>query len=416
MLPTGAASQTPLAAGFKPSSEHGTTYRVLFAISLVHLLNDSIQSVIPAIFPILKDAMNLSYFQIGMIGFVINAVASVMQPVVGLYTDKRPSPFMLPIGMFSTFLGMLGLAYAPSYPVVLMSVVLVGIGSAVFHPEGSRVAFMAAGPRRGLAQSIFQVGGNAGQSLAPLMTAWIFVPLGQQGAVWFTLVAGAAIVLLFYIAGWYRNELQTAARRKTVRPVRPASPERMRQIRIAMAVLLFFVFARSWYHAAIAQFYPFFLRDVYGVAIETAQYFIFTFLAAGAIGTFVGGPLADRFGKRNVIAFSMLASAPLALLLPYASLPVVAVLMGLIGVIVLSSFSVTVVYAQELVPGNVGTVSGLVIGLAFGLGAIGSATLGKLADLAGIQAIIEWTSVLPLLGIAALLLPKDNKLQQWNME
>ncbi|WP_166240493.1 MFS transporter [Paenibacillus turpanensis] len=394
-----------------------TTFRILFAISLVHLLNDSIQSVIPAIFPVLKESMHLSYTQVGLIGFVINAVASVMQPVVGLYTDKRPSPFLLPFGMFSTFLGMLALAFAPNYISVLLAVALVGIGSAVFHPEGSRVAYMAAGPRRGLAQSIYQVGGNAGQSLAPIMTALIFIPLGQFGSIWFTLVAGTAILVLMYVARWYRVELAaTGLRGRKSGASKTVNPKRRSAVRAAMLVLLVFVFARSWYNAAIAQYYPFFLREFYGITIETAQYFIFAFLAAGALGTFFGGPLADRFGKRNVMIFSMLASAPLALLLPYMNLVGVAILLGLIGFIALSSFSVTVVYAQELMPGNVGTVSGLVIGLAFGLGAIGSAALGKLADIAGLQSIIQWAAFLPIIGLVVFFVPSDRRLKQWNEE
>ncbi len=393
-----------------------TLYRILFAISLVHLLNDSIQSVIPAIFPILKDSMHLSYTQLGFIAFTNNAIASLMQPVVGLYSDKKPSPYLLPLGMFATFVGMLGLAFSPNYLFVLISVILVGVGSAVFHPEGSRVAYLAAGPRRGLAQSIFQVGGNSGQSLAPIMTALIFAPLGQFGAIWFTVVAAAAIVVLMYIASWYKQAL--AVRARPEKPKRELSPEGTRRnhkrIGIAMALLVGFVFARSWYHAGISSFYPFYLMEEYGVSFEAAQIYIFLFLAAGAAGTFFGGPLADRFGKRNILALSMVGSAPLALLQPHVNLFWAYVICLVNGFIILSSFSVSVVYAQELMPGKVGTVSGLIIGLAFGMGAIGSAALGGLADVYGLKFVMLFCGMLPLIGLFTFFLPSDRKLREWN--
>lgn len=389
-----------------------TIYTILIAIGLVHLLNDTMQSVIPAIFPILKESLNLTYTQIGFILFSLNMTASVMQPVVGLVTDKRPAPFLLPVGMASSLVGMLGIGLAPNYPVVIMSVILVGIGSAVFHPEGSRVAHMAAGKRKGLAQSIFQVGGNSGQALAPIMTALIFVPLGQVGAVWFTAIAAIAIVIALYISKWYKEALARSAAAAKPPSTAPTSRQRLTILGVFICII-FFVFARSWFHSGITALYPFFVMDEWGINLEQAQIYLFLFLAFGAFGTFAGGPISDWIGKRNVLLFSMLGSAPLALLLPYAdrfwAYPLIAVL----GFIILSSFSVIVVYAQELVPGKIGTVSGLIIGLAFGMGAIGGAALGVLADHIGITGTIELTSFLPLFGFMAFLLPSDAKLKQW---
>ncbi|MGO4500651.1 MFS transporter [Paenibacillus sp. 2RAB27] len=393
-----------------------TVYRILLAIGLVHLLNDSIQSVIPAIFPILKDEMGLSYAQVGWVQFAINFTASIMQPVVGLYTDRKPSPYMLPIGMTSTLIGMLLLAFAHSYWVVLLSVCFVGLGSAAFHPEGSRVSHMAAGNRKGLAQSIFQVGGNAGQSLAPIMTKWIFIPLGLFGSIWFTGVAAIAIAVQMYIARWYKVVLQDAPVKAKTVVKRVVSPQRRKQVMFAISVLIFLVFVRSWYGAAMSGYFAFFLQDTYGISIDRAQNFIFLFLAAGAVGTFFGGPISDRFGKRNVIFFSMLGSAPFALLLPHVSVGWAYVLLVIIGVILLSSFSVTVVYAQMLFPGKVGTVSGLITGLAFGLGGIGSVVLGNLCDAIGTGRVMELCAFLPLLGILTFLLPTDRKLKEWTEE
>nr|WP_223192636.1 MFS transporter [Paenibacillus sedimenti] len=393
-----------------------TVYRILFAISLVHLLNDSIQSVIPAIFPILKSEMGLSYTQVGWVQFAINFTASIMQPVVGLYTDRKPSPYMLPIGMASTLTGMLLLAFAPSYWVVLLAVSFVGLGSAAFHPEGSRVSHMAAGGRKGLAQSIFQVGGNAGQSLAPIMTKWIFIPLGLFGSIWFTGVAAIAIAVQLYIARWYKSVLATAPVKVTTAVQRAVSPQRRKQVLFAICMLIFLVFVRSWYGAAMSGYFAFFLQDKYGLSIDRAQDFIFLFLAAGAVGTFFGGPLADRFGRRNVIFFSMLGSAPFALLLPYVNFTWAYILLVIIGFILLSSFSVTVVYAQMLYPGKVGTVSGLITGLAFGMGGIGSVVIGNMSDTLGTTRVMELCAYLPLLGLLTFLLPSDRKLKQWTEE
>ncbi|WP_281891125.1 MFS transporter [Paenibacillus sp. YYML68] len=393
-----------------------TVFRILFAISLVHLFNDTIQSIIPAILPILKDTMKLTYTQSGIIVFMLNMTASVMQPLIGLYADRRPMPYMLPIGMGFTFFGVLGIALAPNYGMVLLSVILIGLGSAVFHPEGSRVAFMAGGSRRGLAQSIFQVGGNSGQSLASVMTAIIFAPLGQLGAIWFTAIAAIAIVVQLYIARWYDRYLTLNPPSQRKSGSRGMSLQRKRQIKLAIGLLLFLIFARSWYHAGITIYYPFQLMDQFAITLEQAQIYIFLFAAAGAVGTFFGGPLSDRFGRRNMIFFSMLGSAPLALLLPYASSGWAYVIMLVNGFIILSSFSVTVVYAQELIPGKVGTVSGLTIGFAFGLGALGALALGRLADVYELEAVMLAVSFLPLLGLLTLFLPSDKTLKAWTQE
>lgn len=406
----------PAGSTIRTERDGNPLYPVLLAVSIVHLLNDSIQSVIPAIFPILKDNLALSYFQVGMIAFALNMTASVLQPAVGLYTDARPSPGLLPLGMVFTLAGMAGLAFAPHYAVVLVSVMLIGIGSAVFHPEGARVANMAAGNRRGLAQSIFQVGGNAGQALAPIMTALIFVPLGQRGAAWFTLVAAAAIVLQTFVARWYRRERNNrlAARRMTAS--RRMSPARRKQIAFTLVMLVLFIFARSWYHTAVATYYPFLLIEQFGMGLDHAQLYIFLFLAAGAVGTFLGGPLSDRFGRRNVMLVSMLGTVPFALMLPHADAFWAYPIMLISGLLLLSSFSVMVVYAQDLVPGKLGAVTGLATGLAFGLGAIGSAALGGIADLIGIRAMLELTALLPLCGFLVFLMPSDKKLREWSAE
>lgn len=394
----------------KNTVETPTIYRILFAISFGHFLNDSMQAVVPALFPILEKTMNLSYMQVGWIAFALNMTSSIMQPFFGMYSDKKPSPFLLPLGMFSSMLGMIGLAFAPNFIIVIMSVLFIGLGSAVFHPEGARVAYMAAGAKRGLAQAIYQVGGNTGNSLAPIFTALIFVPLGQIGSLGFTAFAAVGIVLLIFVSNWYRNELATGAVRRKKRAALEADNAIVStHIKFVIILLVFLTFVRSWYGAGIGNFYQFYLIEHYGLSIKNAQYFVFAFMIAGVLGTFFGGPLADRFGKKTIIVFSMLGSAPLALLLPHVSLMWVVPLFLCIGFISSSSFSVIVVYAQELVPGKVGMVSGLIVGLAFGLGALGSVVLGKLADIYSLQFIMLLCSCLPLIGLTSWLLPSDKK-------
>lgn len=418
-LQPGAASAS--GTGLKPSSSpqaniKPTVFRILFAISLVHLLNDTIQSIIPAILPILKESMKLNYMQSGLIVFALNMTSSVMQPVVGLYADKKPSPYMLPLGMGLTFIGVLGLALSPNYALIMLSVLFVGLGSAIFHPEASRVAYMAGGSRRGLAQSIFQVGGNSGQALASVMTALIFVPLGQFGAIWFTLVAALGIAVQFIVARWYRGYMAANPPVRRSGAARTMSPARKKQITFAVAVLLFLIFARSWYSVGISTYYPFYLMEKFGLRLDQAQIYIFLFSAAGVLGTFLGGPISDRFGRRNLIFFSMLGTAPLALLLPYADSFWTQVILLINGFILLSSFSVTVVYAQELVPGKVGMVSGLTIGLAFGLGALGAVALGGMIDKLHLSPVMQMVSFLPLLGLLTFFLPRDRTVKAWSEE
>jgi MFS transporter, FSR family, fosmidomycin resistance protein len=396
-------------------NETKTMYNILFIMSLCHLLNDSLQSVVPAMFPILEESMGLSFTQLGFIAFSLNMVASVFQPVVGWYTDKRPKPYALPLGLTSSMLGILGLALAPSYWMIVISVIFIGFGSAVFHPEGSRVTHMAAGNKRGLAQSIYQVGGNSGQALAPVFTALILVPLGQFGGVWFTIVAFIAVLFLIYIARWYSKRLKAAAGEiKKKKAVKAGHGPNVKRIQSAILILILLVFARSWYSSAISNFYTFFAIGSYDVTIAHSQIFIFVFLIMGAVGTLFGGPLADRFGRRNIIFLSIIGAAPLTLLLPYVGPTFAYILLALTGLILMSSFSVTVVYAQELIPGKIGTMSGLITGLAFGMGAIGSVALGALIDWMGIATTMIAVSFLPILGFLTLLLPSDQKLKEWS--
>lgn len=393
--------------------KNNTVYSILFIIGICHLLNDSLQAVIPAMFPILEQSLGLTFTQLGFIAFTLNMVSSVMQPVIGMYTDKKPMPYALPIGLMSSMIGMLALAFAPNFWTILISVFFIGLGSAIFHPEGSRVAYLAAGPRRGLAQSIYQVGGNTGQALAPLITALILVPLGQFGAIWFTFIAGLAVLFLFYIARWYAAQLIPLKTDIAVEKSNTKNPVVSKAIKHAIIILIILVFARSWYQSAIANFYAFYAIDNYDLSIAKAQIYIFTFLLMGAVGTFIGGPLADRFGKRNIILYSLLVPAPLTIALPFVGSVLSIIILGLIGLMLMSSFSVAVVYAQELVPGKIGTMSGLIVGLAFGMGAIGAVALGTFIDMIGLTPTMIGISFLPLLGILTLLLPTDEKIREW---
>jgi MFS transporter, FSR family, fosmidomycin resistance protein len=341
----------------------------------------------------------------------------VLQPVVGLVTDKKPMPFALPIGLTLTFGGVLGLAFAPSFSLIVISVIFIGLGSAVFHPEGSRVAYMAAGSRRGLAQSIYQVGGNTGQALAPLITALILVPLGQAGASWFSLVAALAVLLLIYIANWYKQklalDLPNIKWKNTSVTKKSGLSKKVKQ---SLLLILLLIFARSWYISGMTNFYAFFAIEEYSLSIKESQLFLFAFLIAGAFGTFFGGPLADRFGKKKVISISMLATVPFSLLIPFVPATLAFIFLTITGFILMTSFSVTVVYAQELVPGKIGTMSGLTVGLAFGMGAIGSVGLGYIADLLSITVMVSSIGFLPLLGLLAFLLPSDQLVHEWNKE
>lgn len=385
-------------------------YPIMFAIGVCHLFNDSLQAVIPAMFPVLEKELGLSFTELGLISFMLNIVASVLQPVVGFISDKKPMPYALPLGMISSFVGIAGLAFAPQYWVILVSVIFLGLGSAVFHPEGSRVSFMAAGSKRGLSQSIYQVGGNSGQALAPLISAFILVPLGQKGAALFLIVAGLGIFLLSKISAWYKKQLEEeklSNRKKTLLSSLPTLSKK--QVGVALTLLMIIIFARSFYVTNMTNFYIFHLMENYGLSIKKGQLFIFIFLALGAVGTFFGGPMADRLGRKKVILLSMAVPIPLCLILPYVPTWAVILLLMIIGFFIMLSFSVTVVYAQELVPSKIGTMAGLTVGLAFGMGAIGAVVIGILMDKVGVYNTMIVVSILPLIGLVALALPKDRK-------
>jgi len=403
------------AAPTRAVAQTATVYSILFAVSAIHMLNDSMQTVVTALFPVLRDSLALTLSQIGWLSFALNMTSSVMQPVVGIFSDRRPTPGMLPIGMGMSLLGIAGLAFAPNYWTLLAATVLIGIGSAVFHPEGSRIVYFAAGNRRGFAQSIYQMGGNTGSMLAPLMTIAIFIPLGQRGAAWGMLLAGAAIAVALFVVPWYRGQL--AAHGAPVRRKKAADGASVqdglsgRTVAFALTLLVLIVFARSWYAAGINNFYPFYLVDKFGVSKQTAQLVLFLYLGAGVAGTFFGGLMGDRFGRKNMIILSLFGSSPFALALPYLPIEAIFPVVTVLGFIMMSGFSVCVVYAQELMPRNVGMASGLIVGLAFGMGALGAVVLGEWMSAIGDNPIpvIDAISYLPLIGLLAFLLPKDRR-------
>jgi FSR family fosmidomycin resistance protein-like MFS transporter len=386
---------------------------VLAGISVSHLLNDTMQSVIPALFPILEQTMHLSYSQLGLVAFANNITASLLQPLIGWYTDRKPLPFLLPVGMFCTLLGMGLLAFAPNLTFIILAVMLVGLGSAVFHPEGSRLVISAAGSRPGFAQSIFQVGGNSGQALAPLLTLLFFARQGQSGAVWFVGMAAVAMLILYGLSRWHRGHLQRQALAGTAHTVRTSAAPR-KAVGLALAVILVITFARSWYVAGITNFYALFRIKTLGATLSEAQTHVFVFLVAGALGTLVGGGLADRFGKKKMLIFSTVACAPFSWLLTFSPEPWTYVLLAITGFSILTGFSVALIYTLELMPGKTGTVSGLLFGLAFGMGAMGSMVLGWLGDVIGLPDMIRVCSLIPLLGLLAFALPPDRKLREWS--
>lgn len=389
--------------------QNNPVYSMMIAIGVCHLINDTMQAVIPAIFPLLERDLGLTYTQLGLISFVLNMFASVLQPVVGFVSDKKALPFALPIGMVSSFIGLTILVLAPNYWMILLSVLFLGFGSAVFHPEGSRVSFMAAGNKRGLAQSIYQVGGNSGQALAPLISAFLILPFGMHGASVILIFTAIGIFLLTKIAFWYKKQLETEKLAKTKKVlVSSLPPLTKKQVGIALALLLIIIFARSFYTTNITNFYVFYLMEQYGLKIEIGQLIIFIFMAFGVVGTFFGGPLSDKIGRKNVILLSVVVPIPLCLVLPYVPLWLVVIELIIIGSLIMISFSVTVVYAQELVPTKIGTMAGLTVGFAFGMGAIGSIVIGMLMDSYGIRLTMIVVSILPILMLVALMLPKDK--------
>ncbi len=367
-----------------------------------HGLNDLMQSVLPAVYPLLKDTYRLDFGQIGLITFANQATASLLQPAIGFVTDARPKPYSLPIGMAFTLIGLILLSAAPSFAWVLAAVALVGIGSAVFHPESSRVARLASGGRHGFAQSFFQVGGNIGQATGPLLAAFIVLPYGQRSIAWFALTALLAMAILTKVSGWYRAHLQTRPRSAGAAFRQGVSPTR---VKWALLILVLLVFSKNVYLGSLTSFYTFYLIQKFALSVRSAQFHLFVLLAAVAAGTFIGGPVGDRIGRKYVIWVSILGALPFTLLLPYANLFWTEVLTVLIGLIMASAFSAIVVFAQELVPGRVGTVSGIFFGFAFGAGGIGAALLGQLADVTSITYVYTVCSFLPAIGLLTVFLP-----------
>jgi MFS transporter, FSR family, fosmidomycin resistance protein len=382
---------------------HGTAFKVLGAISFSHLLNDMIQSLILAIYPVLKGGFHLSFGQIGLITLVYQITASLLQPMVGLYTDRKPQPYSLPIGMGFTLTGLLLLSIALNFGMLLAAAALVGTGSAIFHPESSRVARMASGGRHGLAQSLFQVGGNLGSSAGPLLAAAIIVPYGQGSIAWFSLVALLAILVLVRISKWYAVH-RLGARGKSTH-VGVAQPLSRGRTGLAISILLLLIFSKYFYLASIGSYFTFYLMSKFHLSVQHAQAHLFLFLFSAAIGTLIGGPIGDRVGRKYVIWASILGVAPFTLALPYADLFWTRVLVVIIGVVLASAFSAILVFAQELIPGKIGAVSGLFFGFAFGMGGIGAAALGRLADLTSIEYVYKVCAFLPLIGVVAVFLP-----------
>ena len=383
-----------------------TVYPILFSIAFAHLLNDLLQAVIPASYPILKDSYQLTFTQIGLITFAYQMAASILQPIVGLYTDKKPKPYSQIFGMVFTLSGIILLSFAASFPIIILSVVLVGIGSSIFHPEASRISFLASGGKRGLAQSIFQLGGNAGTAIGPLLVALIVVPNSQHYIIWFAIVAIIALFVLSRIAVWYQNHLTLRAKKK-VEIILPDLSQT--KIVISVSILLILIFSKFFYMASISSYFTFYLMDRFQLSIQDAQFHLVLFLASCAIGTLIGGPLGDKFGRKYVIWFSVLGAAPFTLLLPYVDLFWTGTLSVIIGIIISSAFPAILVYAQELLPKKLGMVSGLFYGFAFGMGGLGSALLGNLADHTSIDYVYHLCAYLPLIGFIALFLPNLKK-------
>ncbi len=382
----------------------GAAFSIILALSFSHFLNDTMQSLVPALYPMLKGAYGLSFAQIGLITLVTQVTSSLLQPAVGLFADHRPQPYSLAIGMGATLVGLILLASAGSYTMLVVAAALVGVGSAVFHPEASRVARMASGGRHGLAQSLFQVGGNVGSALGPILAAFIVIPKGQSSIAWFSSAALLAMIVLFNVGNWYRKE-----RAVPVRSGRKYSVERpllsRRKIAWSVAILMALVFSKSFYTSSLNSYYTFYLISKFGVSLENAQFYLFAFLAAVAVGTLIGGPVGDRIGRKYVLWGSIVGVLPFTLVLPYAGLFWTGILTVLIGLILASASSAIIVYALELVPGRIGTVAGLFFGLSFGMAGVGAAALGRLADATSIDYVYQVCAFLPLIGLLTVFLP-----------
>jgi FSR family fosmidomycin resistance protein-like MFS transporter len=403
---------TAIQAAAPADTGEKTVFKILLTISFCHLLNDTIQSLMPPIYPLLQKTFHFNYWQVGRIALTSQLTASILQPLVGLYTDRRPKPYSLAVGMGITMIGLLAFSMAPTYGTILAAAALVGIGSAVFHPESSRIARLASGGQHGMAQSLFQVGGNAGSALGPLL-AYAFIT-GQSSIAWFSLLALFAIVLLTNIGTWFRNHPMHLPKRLDPDPARPAPVESApwhevlapRKVAFALAVLVALMFSKFFYLASLMNYYTFYLMGKFHLSLQNAQLHLFLFLAAVAAGTFIGGPVGDKIGRKYVIWCSILGILPFTLVLPYSNLFWTSILSVVIGFTLASAFSAILVYAQELMPGRIGMVSGLFFGLAFGLGGIGAAFLGKLADLTSINYVYHVCAFLPAIGILTAFLPK----------
>lgn len=386
---------------------HKTVYSILFSISFAHLINDLIQAIIPSIYPILKENYNLTFTQIGLITFAFQLTASIFQPFVGYYTDKCPKPFSQIYGMLFSMAGIVSISFADNFYWILISVMLIGTGSSIFHPESARISNLASGGKRGLAQSIFQVGGNFGTALGPLLVALIVVPNSQHYILWFIIAATVGLGIISKIAFWYRDHL--VLRNHKAQPFLDLHNLPKRKVQISIAILLVVIFSKFFYSAGLSSYYTFYLIDKFGLSIQQAQYHMFIYLIAYAVGTILGGPLGDKIGRKYVIWISVFGATPFALLLPYVNLFWTDVLMILIGIIISSAFPAILVYAQELLPKKLGMVSGLFYGFAFGMGALGSALLGMLADITSIQYVYHVCSYLPIIGVICYFLPNLKK-------
>ncbi len=389
----------------KSTKTGGAMFGILLALSLSHLLNDTLQSVISAIYPLIKDSLSLNFSQIGIITLVYQISASVFQPIIGFYLDKKPNPWFLPMGMGFTLTGLVILAFANSLHLVLISVFLVGIGSATLHPEASRLTSLASGGKRGLAQSLFQVGGSMGVSLGPLLVALIIAPYGQKNIVFFSILAIIAMIVMLPICRWYKRIIQISGKRTKSAEVNIKSPLSKNKIILSLIILLILIFSKYVYMASLTNFYTFYLIDKFGVSIQTSQFYLFAFLFAAALGTLLGGPIGDRVGRKYVIWVSILGVAPFTLLMPHANLLWTCILSICIGLILSSAFSAILVYAQELLPMKLGLISGLFFGLAFGIAGVASAIMGKIADSHGIEYVYQMCAYMPLLGLITYFLP-----------
>jgi FSR family fosmidomycin resistance protein-like MFS transporter len=385
-----------------------TKLKILFSVSFCHFINDTIQSLILAIYPILKSSLDLSFAQIGLITLVFQLTASILQPVVGIYTDKKPQPYSLVVGMICTFTGLLLLAIANSFITVLLSVAVIGSGSSIFHPESSRIARAASGGKHGFAQSIFQVGGNSGTAIGPLLAAFIIIPNGQSSVAWFSLLALVGMIILSYVGRWYKNaHLGPKMGIKHSHKIHHHLSNK--KVRASIVVLIILIFSKYFYSVSISSYFIFYLIHAFGISIQEAQFYLFAFLAASAIGTLLGGVVGDRFGRKLVIWISILGTLPFSLILPYANLFWTGVLVVIIGLIISSAFSAILVYAQELIPGKIGTISGLFFGLAFGMAGLSAAALGKLIDITDIEFVYKLCSIFPAIGLFTWFLPNIEK-------